>query len=66
LLDDLVAAESCLEIRQPANQPGELVLAIHLDDQRAVLWQTNLAAVLESLTGIRPVSAPDHQYGWSL
>ena len=44
LLDDLVADESYLEIRQVANQPAELVLAIRLDDQRAALWQTNLAA----------------------
>jgi hypothetical protein len=66
LLDDLVADESCLEIRQTSNQPGELVLAIRLDDQRAALWQTNLARVLESLTGIPPVPAPEPGHGWSL
>ena len=66
LLDDLVADESYLEIRQATNQPEELVLAIRLDDQRAALWQTNLAAVLESLTGIPPVPASGHHYGWSL
>jgi hypothetical protein len=66
LLDDLVADESCLEIRQTTNQPGELVLAIRLDDQRAALWQTNLARVLESLTGIHPVPTPEPGYGWSL
>lgn len=65
LLDDLVADESYLEIRRATNQPEELVLAIRLDDQRAALWQTNLARVLESLTGIAPVPAPDH-HGWSL
>ena len=58
LLDDLLADESCLEIRQPANQPAEIVFAIQLDDQRAALWQTNLARVLESLTNIRPDPAP--------
>jgi len=66
LLDDWVAEESYLEIRQATNQPGELVFAIRLDGQRATLWQTNLARVLESLTGIRPVPAPQPQYGWSL
>ncbi len=66
LLDDLVADESCLEIRQTSNQPGELVFAIRLNDRRAALWQTNLARVLESLTDIRPVSAPPGHYGWSL
>jgi hypothetical protein len=66
LLDDLLADESCLEIRQPANQPAEIVFAIQLDDQRAALWQTNLARVLESLTNIRPDPAPGGHYGWSL
>ncbi|MGA9777570.1 MAG: hypothetical protein ACLPRE_15665 [Limisphaerales bacterium] len=66
LLDDLAAEESYLEIRQTTNPPGELVFAIRLDDQRAALWQTNLAAVLELLTGIPPVPAPGHRYGWSL
>jgi hypothetical protein len=66
LLDDLVAEESCLEVRQTTNQPGQLVLAIRLNDQRAALWQTNLARVLESLTGIRPDPAPAGRYGWSL
>jgi hypothetical protein len=66
LLDDLVEDESCLEIRQPTNQPGELAFAIRLNDQRAALWQTNLARVLESLTDIRPVPAPQGHYGWSL
>jgi len=66
LLDDVVSNESCLEIRQAANQPGELVFAIRLNDQRAALWQTNLTRVLESLTGIHPVPAPDNQSGWSL
>jgi hypothetical protein len=61
-----VADESCLEIRQPANQPAEMVFAIQLDDQRAALWQTNLARVLESLTNIRPDPAPGGHYGWSL
>ena len=66
LLDDLVANESYLQIRQLPNIPAELVLAVQLDDRRAALWQTNLAVVLESLTGIRPVPAPRGSYGWSL
>ena len=66
LLDDLVADESCLEIRQTTNQPDELVLAIRLDEPRAALWRTNLARILESLTGIHPVPAPEPGYGWSL
>jgi hypothetical protein len=44
------------------------VLAIRLDDQRAGLWQTNLAAALASLTGIRPTSPTNSGAvaGWSL
>jgi hypothetical protein len=51
LLDDLVQAESYLEVHGSTNQPGSLVFAIRLDATRAALWQTNLAAVLESIAG---------------
>ena len=54
LLDDLASEESYLEVRQATNQPGTLALAIRLDAQRMALWQTNLAAALEFLTGARP------------
>ena len=66
LLDDLVREESCLEIRNATNQPGELAFAIRLNDERAGLWQTNLAAALESLTGVRPTVSPENRRGWSL
>jgi hypothetical protein len=66
LLDDLVQEESYLEIRRPTSQPGALAFAIRLNDARAALWQTNLAAVLESLTGIRPEAAQGGRPGWSL
>ena len=49
LLDDLVQAESYLEVRGATNQPAELVFAIRLDPDRAALWQTNLPLVLKSL-----------------
>ena len=63
LLDDCVQQESYLEIRCATNQPGENAFAIRLDAGRAALWKTNLAAVLESLTGIRTTPTED---GWSL
>ncbi len=53
LLDDLVQEESYLEVHGATNQPGALVFAIRLDGARARLWQTNLTAVLESITGNR-------------
>ena len=70
LLDDLVSSESCLEICAPANsshipQPSTLnplfALALRLPADRARLWQTNLAAALETLTGVHPVPA---SHGW--
>ena len=57
LLDDLVQEESYLEVRATTNQPSALVLAIRLDADRAALWRTNLAAVLESLTGLRSATS---------
>ncbi|HWD93202.1 MAG TPA: hypothetical protein VG938_12735 [Verrucomicrobiae bacterium] len=73
LLDDLANEESYVEVRRTANSTNaadEMVLAIHLDNQRAALWQTNLAAVLESLTGIRPTKSSSFgtntAAGWSL
>lgn len=64
LLDDLVQQEACLEIRNATNLPGELVLAVRLADDRAARWRTNLATVLQSLTGLEP--AADTHGGWTL
>jgi hypothetical protein len=66
LLADVLRQESRLEIRQATNQPAQLAFAIRLDDARAALWETNLAAVLESLTGVRPVAATGGQRRWTL
>jgi hypothetical protein len=66
LLADMVWNESYFEIRQPPNQPAEFVLSIRLDPSHEQLWETNLAAVAESLAGSRPVPAPDGHFGWSL
>ncbi len=65
LLADLFQEESYLEVRQATNQPGDLVLAIRLDDARGGLWQTNLAAVLQSRTGLTPVLGQDSR-SWQL
>jgi hypothetical protein len=66
LLADVVWNESYFEIRQPANQPAEYVLAVRLDPEHEQLWQTNLAAIAQSLTGVRPVPALDGHFGWTL
>ena len=64
LLEDLLQQESFVEVRQVTNQPGDLVLAIRLQDERARLWETNVAQLVESLTGSRPLSAPGRTNGW--
>lgn len=66
LLEDLFSEESFVEVRQGTNQTGELAFAIRLSEERARLWETNLAAVLESLTSRRPMPAMGDRHGWSL
>lgn len=64
LLQDIVDEESYIEIAASAddtNQREEMVLAIRLNGERAGLWQTNVAAALQSLTGIPLTnSSPRH------
>ncbi len=64
LLDDLFQQESYVEVRQATNQPGELVWAVRLNADRARLWQTNLAALIETLAGSRAVATPTRSNGW--
>jgi len=59
LLDDLVTEEWHLVIHHPTNQPAAWSLAIKLPAERFPLWQTNLAAVLESLTGAKATQTSD-------
>ncbi len=71
LLDDLVSAESYLEVRAATNSQlsafnSQMAFALRLPAARAQLWQTNLATALESLTGIPTVAAPGGRPGWSL
>ena len=47
LLDDLLTAESFLEVRGPIER-SETVLAIQLSDSRAGLWQTNLWRLVQN------------------
>jgi len=58
LLEDLIEEETCVEMASPrTNSEPEMVIAVRLNDPRAALWQTNLTAVLESLTGTHPTNA---------
>ena len=51
LLDDLLKSEWLFEMRDAPGSP-EYALAIRLSPDRAQLWSKNLAAVLQSWTGI--------------
>jgi hypothetical protein len=66
LLDDLLQCESYLEIWQATNQPGHLAFAIRLDDAHAAVWETNLAAALQSLTGVQPLVTSRDLRAWVL
>jgi hypothetical protein len=75
LINDLIDDETFIEIRQPAGQPnapGEMVVAIRMDDEHARLWNTNLATALNSLTNLNPALprpsplAPHSSLGWTL
>jgi hypothetical protein len=63
LLDDLLGREWLLEVRDATNGSPEFVLAVHLNDARAQLWQTNLADALEIWTKL---PAEKIQNGWQL
>ncbi len=64
LLDDLVQAEWYIEVvRDVANQPAQVALAVRMDSERAALWKTNLASVVESLCENKISAETD---GWSL
>jgi hypothetical protein len=68
VLEDLISAEWYLEIRDQTPQSGQIALAVQLRPERAGVWETNLGAVLESLTGARRtlVQSGDASRGWDI
>jgi hypothetical protein len=52
MLEDLIGAESYMEVRGATDPVPELMLAVRLDDNRAGAWGTNLSMILTSWTGI--------------
>jgi hypothetical protein len=52
LLDDLLSAEWFLQFRDATNGSPEYALAIRLNADRAQLWRTNLATVMQMWTGV--------------
>ncbi len=67
LLDDLLHCESYAELRGPTNEVPELMLAVQVNNTRAILWDSSLSSVLTAWTGI-PVTRiqGDGFTGWEL
>lgn len=67
LLEDLLHEESYAEMRGPSDAVPELMLAVHLNSNRANIWRDNLSRVISSWTGI-PVKEikGDGFTGWEL
>ncbi len=67
LVQDVLQAESYCEVRETTNASPEVMLAVKVDDARAVVWRTNLAVVLTDWTGIaiKEITAEGY-HGWEL
>jgi hypothetical protein len=67
LLDDLFRAESFMELMDSTNEVPEMVFALRLNEDRARLWGTNLAAVLVSWCAIPVTGIKAEGFdGWEL
>ncbi|MFO1477017.1 MAG: hypothetical protein U1F98_10250 [Verrucomicrobiota bacterium] len=55
LLAEMVQSEVYLEIRQATNEPAQIAFAIRIDDAHAGAWQSNLASVVEAVSGLATV-----------
>lgn len=66
LIADAVRAESFVEITGDNNRMTECELAFRLPADRAVYWQTNLLAIMESWTQRRGQPIPAGVGGWEM
>ncbi len=67
LMDDLLHEEWYAEMRGPSDAVPEFMLAVHLNNNRVILWESSLSSVLATWTGI-PVKQikGDGFTGWEL
>lgn len=63
ILSDLLRCESTFELRAATRREPSATLAIRLTDERAALWQTNLAEAIRLRTG-KIVASEEN--GWTL
>ena len=66
VLEDLIKEESYVDVRWATNQPGELALAIRLNEDRAGYWKTNLPKVFESISGPATVTSGANRQAWEI
>ncbi len=64
LLDDLVEAESFLEVWARTNSPNQYAVAVRLSPERAAFWNTNLATVAEAFVGAKATRTGNGASGW--
>jgi len=66
VLDNILYRESFLEWRKSHDRPAEFALAVHLNDEEAGSWFTNLAATVQLTTGLAPQSSVQHPRNWTV
>jgi hypothetical protein len=66
LLDDLLREETYLEVARAPGGRLNFIIAFRLDEQRAALWETNVAAALALTPEIRALAADEGAQGWQL
>ncbi len=65
LLEDLLQAETHLEIRGPSQQAAEWTLALQLKPERAQLWQNNLSNLMALCQAGAPIQTNQDGFsGW--
>jgi len=66
LLEDLLREESCFEVRGETNQPGEIALAVRLNEDRANVWKTNFPRLFERFASSSPPLSSAGSHPWQL
>ena len=66
LLDNLLQEETYLEVARAPGGPLDFVVAFRLEEPRAALWETNVAAALALTPEVRSLPAEEGVRGWQL
>jgi len=66
LFEDLLREESYFEVRNGANQPGEIALGIRLNEDRADVWRTNFPRIFQQFASATPPQSPARSGSWQL